>query len=82
MYVYLEYKGAFRCPDVEGAPLGSQWICEGGTVELHLAKRRHILRRAVVEQLVLLLLVGEPTLLPGLQGPPLLLKEAAQFGLT
>lgn len=82
MAPYLEYEGAFRCLDVEGAPLSFQRIGEGGAAELHPAEWRHILWRAVVKQLVLLLLVGKPALLPGPQGSPLLLQEATQFGLT
>lgn len=81
MAPYLEYEGAFRCLNVEGAALSLQRVGEGGAAELHPAEWCHILRRAVVEQLVLLLLVGEPALLPGPQRPPLLLQEAAQFGL-
>lgn len=82
MASYLECKGAFRCPDVEGAPLSLQCVGEGGAAELHLAEWHYILRSAIVEQLVLLLLVGKPALLPGSQGPPLLLQEATQFKVT
>lgn len=78
----LQYEGAFRCLDVEGALLGLQWVGEGGAAELHPAQRGHILRRAVVEQLVLLVLVGEPALLPGSQRTPLLLQIPTQFGFN
>lgn len=82
MAPYLEYEGAFGGLDVEGALFSLQRVGEGGAAELHPAEWRDILWRAVVEQLVLLLFVGEPALFPGPQGPPLLLQEATQFGLT
>lgn len=67
---------------MEGARLSLQRIREGGTAELDPAQRHHVLRRSVVEQLVLPVLMREPAQLPDLQRPPLLQQEPTQFGLT
>ena len=79
LLVDLEDEGALGGLDVEGAP-PLQRVAEGGPAERDPAQRGHVLGGPVVEQLVPALLVPEPALLPGPQGPPLLLKEPTQPG--
>lgn len=69
--------------DVEAvAALDLQQGAEGGAAEPYLAQWGQVLGPAVVQQLVPLLLVAEPALLPGLQRTTELQQEATQPGLT
>lgn len=80
---YLEGEGALGGVDVEAAAaVGLQQGAEGGAAEADPAQWGLVLRPAVVQQLVPLLLVAEPAPLPGLQRTTELQQEATQPGLT